>query len=90
MNAIVKSALQLLHRPGRRAAREARFAFLVHYSPQEAQDLLDELQSAWHLYHGVQDDEKLLHIYNFYKRLSHLLAADYALLKEGRRWQEGG
>jgi hypothetical protein len=86
MNLIAKAALQLFNSRNRRMARQARHSFLVHYSPREAQVLLDELQSAWHLYHGVQDDEKLMYVHGFYKRLSQMLAADYALLKEGRRW----
>lgn len=88
MNTIATRAAQaLLQARHRRAAREARSLFLQHYDPQQAQQLLDVLHNAWHLGHNLDDDEALQRIYGFYKHLSLLLAAEYVLLQEGKRWQ---
>jgi len=86
MNLVMQAALRLIQARHTRPAREARALFLQHYDPREAQLLLDTLHSAWHLGHRLDNDKELQQVYTFYKRLSLLLAAEYTLLKEGRRW----
>jgi hypothetical protein len=87
MNPVNKAVQAILKAKHLRAAREARAHFLGQYNPQQAQELLDALHNAWHLYHPLDNDEELQRIYGYYKRLSLLLAAEYTLLKAGKRWQ---
>jgi hypothetical protein len=88
MNPVSKAVQAILNARHLRAAREARAQFLQQYNPQQAQQLLDTLHNAWHLHDTLHNDEELQRIYSYYKRLSLLLAAEYTLLKAGKRWLE--
>lgn len=91
MNPVSKAVQAILKGRHLRAAREARNQFLIQYTPEQAQHLLDTLHNAWHLCDNLDNDDELQRVYGFYKRLSLLLAAEYTLLKAGRRrGEEGG
>lgn len=72
-----------------RRAEGARSMFLLEYSPEAAQQLLDSLHSAWYTGSPAEATaESVYHTYHFYKSLSLMIAANYKLQEEGRYWEK--
>lgn len=87
MEKTIEKEIAAVMKGGTRRAEGARSMFLLDYSPQQAQELLDNLHAA--RYTGSPTEataESVYTVYSFYKSLSLMIAANYRLQEEGRYW----